>query len=391
MYGLVRMTSPSRIRMLAGHLRHQSRLKIADWRDTEHKRPLRHPAWHWQDIGGARVISRSYPLFPDVVHGQHPRIPAPKNWCPRPDLELDNALPFGWDPIYHTHFIQPFQPVKLWRNTIAICGYIEDAKTPSDKNLGLSLLNQLFERMRAFTVWQDEAAFIENRFEYRSDRFTIPAPWVSAIANAFAILACLRALPHLDLRSEMAAYAQAYRVVQLEGRSPLPRWISYRDRRGYLWFDEYPQPRARATRVKNGHIFSVLALHEASLFLPGLGLEVLVQAGAATIEDYALCFRRPNKRSLYALGRRRKPDYLPNRAMRQLYQLYQLTGEPRFLAYGDLFVADAERLVDDDLMQPVHATRSETTRLRQAFEQARSELNSVENPHRQSATPRHGQ
>lgn len=363
------MTSRSRLRMIGGHLRHQARLKLADWRDTERKRPIRHDPWHWQSVGATDVVSRAYPLFPKPVHGQHPRIAVPDDWFPCPDLGLDTALPFGWDPIYHTHFTQPFQPVKLWRNTIALSHYIENAATSADRHAALTLLNMLFDRMRDFTIRQDGGAFIENRFDYRSDRFTIPAPWVSAIANAFAILACLRALPHIDMKSDIAAYAQAYRIVQAAGRAGPARWISYRDRRGYLWFDEYPQPRGKATRVKNGHIFSVLALHEASLIQPDTGLDELARAGAATIESYALCFRRPNKRSLYALGRRRKPDYLPNRAMRQLYQLYQLTGEQRFIDYGDLFVADAERLVDHDLMQAVSATRAETIRLRRMFEQ----------------------
>jgi hypothetical protein len=317
------------------------------------------------------VWCRNYDLLPRTVSGHHPKILPPEGWCPDPGLELNAALPYPWDPIYSTHFVQPFQPVKLWRNAIALAAYLEAGPAPGDRARAMAVLAALIDRMRTFTVTEGDAAFIENRFDYVSGREHIPGPWVSAITNAFAILACLRLERHMDLSDEARAYARAYLKVHDCGTPAPARWISYRDRHRLLWFDEYPKPGGQATRVKNGHIFAVLALHELALRFPDTGADRLVRAGATTIEATSACFRRPGIRSRYALGRWFKSDYLVNRAMRQLYQLYELCGARHFLDYGDLFVKDSGHTLAPGVLESVRESRAQAVRVRQAYEAAR--------------------
>ncbi|WP_417525595.1 hypothetical protein [Marinovum sp.] len=302
----------------------------------------------------APVLIRRYPLAAKVVSSQHPAVDVPAGWTPDPTLPLEQALPFPWEEAYATR--QPFQPVRLWRNAIAL-RRVSEARADLARQDGIErIARQLAGRMRDFTVHDGDAAFIENRFDDPVDPVIPPAPWVSAIANAFAILACGQLAPLAGTAGDRAAYGRAFRRIHAAGTVPPDRWITLRDRHGYLWFDEYPRPAGGSTRVKNGHVFAVLALHELGLedpaFLP------LVQAGATTMEAYAACFRRPGLRSLYALDLWRKGDYLPNRAMRQLYQLHELTAAPAFLQQGDLFAEDFAHRLADSARQGVQAARS---------------------------------
>jgi len=135
------------------------------------------------------------------AHGHPPHIDVPDGWQPHPETPLEQTLPYPWDHTYRTHFKQPFQPVMLWRNTLALCRYIEKDFDPNQRKLALDVLTQLFARMQEFTVQTDGAAWIENRFDYRNKEVVLPAPWVSGLGNAFAlrrltdpILRVLRAL-----------------------------------------------------------------------------------------------------------------------------------------------------------------------------------------------------
>jgi len=310
------------------------------------------------------VVSCDYALAPRAGGGHHPVIDVPDGWTPDPAAPLDAALPYPWDAEYLDR--QPFQPVKLWRNAIALNRYIATAPGPAQAEKARALAAQLVARMRDYTVWQDGAAFVENRFTDPHQSIVPPTPWVSAIANAFALMAC-RQLNHLlDLEDDIEGYGKAFLRPHQMGATPPDRWITVRDKRGYLWFDEYPLPRGKTTRVKNGHIFAVLALHELSLHDPRY--RPLVQAGATTIDAYALCFRRKKLRSRYCLRYWRKPDYLAHRAMRQLYQLYELTGDAAFLDYGDQFLADFSVGMTDELKAVVAASRETATTRRKAHE-----------------------
>ena len=286
------------------------------------------------------VQTKPYAVLTECVLGHRPAATLPNAWQLKPTAALEDCLPFPWDHTYRSQYKQAFQPVMLWRNTLALCTKIECETDSKKANSTKVILRKLMERMQEFTIEAEGAAWLENRFEYDNDRVLLPAPWVSGIGNAFAILACLRMRKHLPTTKLAQGYARAYLNPYILGQPRPQRWISARDARGYLWLEEYPTPKGRLIHIKNGHIFAVLALHEMSLLDPDAGFAPLVTAGATTIEAYASCLRRPGQTSLYAMNWWNKPDYLPARAIRQLYQLYHLTGAESFLKQGDLFMQD---------------------------------------------------
>lgn len=302
-----------------------------------------------------------YRLLDRPVLGHRPDVPLPEGWVPRAAAPLEDSLPFPWDPLYREDLKHPFQPVKLWRNALVLCDLIEQNPGSTRARSARSILRQLVLRMQEYTVEAEGAAWLENRFDYEDREVFIPRPWVSGIGNAFAILACLRMHRHLPTLDLAQRYARAYRTPYVQGQARPERWITARDARGYLWFEEYPTHKGRLLHIKNGHIFAVLALHEMSLLTPEAetraALQAYVRAGASTIAAYAPCLRRPAQTSLYALNWHDKPDYLPARAVRQLYQLSHLTGSQAFLTQGDLFLQDMKDEIDTQTQVDLAATR----------------------------------
>lgn len=280
---------------------------------------------------------------------------------PDPDLHL----PDPWDSIYRKKFRQAMQPVKLWSNANYLAEEIEAAAAPGAPSevkvrakAAMALLAALIARMRDFTVpadpaHPDGAAFLESRFDFSQANLRIPGPWVSGIANAFAILACCRlvqVLPDAGLQADIRRYADAYLMLRHEAPPPEHvqplRWISYLDADRHLWFEEYPMPDGRVNLVLNGHIFAVMALHQAAALWPGRGYEALVQGGIATVEARFHAFLRRGTSNLYSLCGPRKGDYLPLRTIRQQYELYLLTGAPAFVENAMLAMGDCAHMLD---------------------------------------------
>lgn len=300
------------------------------------------------------ILFRPYPFCPQSDLGMMLDIDPPAQWVPDPDKPLDEALPFAWDKDYADIFRQPFQPALVWRNACALCRALDASPPGTARHVALrKLLTALVGRLRSYLIAEGEVLFVENRFEFRQLGVHIPAGWVSAIANAFAILAAVQIeprLPELGLWDDIRGLADAFAIVHREGTPPPARWISFCDTTGYLWFEEYPMPGGVPNLVLNGHIFAVLALFKADGLFPGRGYDLLAKAGAMTIEEHAPLFRRKDKTNIYSLRGHRKGDYLPERTVRQQLQLYLLTGAPRFLSYARAFRTDMQAVLDADAL-----------------------------------------
>lgn len=295
-------------------------------------------------------LLRPYTLCPQVDLPMMLDLDPPVDWIADPEKPLDEALPFPWDHDYPEVFHQDFQPALAWRNACALCRALDATPPGSNRHQALrQLLATLVARQRAYLVQEGGALFVENRFEFRQVGVFIPKPWVSGIANAFALLTAVQIeprMPELGLIDDIRGLADAFAIVLPEGQRPPARWITYRDSAGYLWFEEYPMPGGKPNFVLNGHIFAVLALFKAHGLLPGRGYDLLAKAGAMTVEENAPLFRRKGKTNIYSLRGHRKGDYLPERTVRQQLQLYMLTGSARFLAYARAFRTDMETVLD---------------------------------------------
>ncbi|UYV37401.1 D-glucuronyl C5-epimerase family protein [Rhodobacteraceae bacterium D3-12] len=292
---------------------------------------------------------RPYRLCAQSQLAIDPPTALPPGWTPDVSVPLDDALPFPWDEDYRVAHAQAFQPVRFWQNATALAALVADARARgTGAEDAEEMLIALVKRMRDYIRKVDGARFIENRFTFSSAGMKLPYGWVSGIANAFVILGCVAAvqvLPGRGLEEDVRRLADAYARIFAEGSNPPDPWISYRDRNGFLWFEEYPEPGGQPNLVLNGHIFAVFALFRASGFWPGHGYAEMAQAGAATVEAYVPLFRRKGKVNIYALRGQRRSDYLPLRTIRQQYQLYQLTGSMTFLAHARAFRQDMAELL----------------------------------------------
>ena len=276
---------------------------------------------------------------------------APDGWRPDATLPLEQALPFPWDGIYRDEFRQDFQPSKLWSNAVALCDALrchglDDPRAAPIREIAAALI----ERMRSHTVDVERFSCIENRFRFTSAGMDLPRGWVSGIGNAFAILACCEInqwFPEFALLHDIRRYADAYFSICVEGHAAPERWISFADRNGYLWFEEYPMPGGQANLVLNGHVYATLALFRALAVWPDPAYTELVRAGATTAEAHGLHFRREGAAPLYALRGTARPDYLPERCVRQQYQLFNLTGSKHFLDCARLLRKDMATSFDD--------------------------------------------
>jgi hypothetical protein len=276
---------------------------------------------------------------------------APEGWRPDATLPLEQALPLPWDEIYRDEFGQNFQPSKLWSNAVALCDALrrhglDDPRAGQIRDI----IAALIDRMRSHTINVGRLSFIDNRFRFTTYSIDLPQGWVSGIGNAFAILACCeinRLLPEFALLRDIRRYADAFFSICVEGHEPPERWISFVDRNGYLWFEEYPMPGGRANLVLNGHVYATLALFRALAVWPDPAYAELVRAGATTAEAYGLHFLREGAAPLYALRGTARPDYLPERCVRQQYQLFNLTGSKHFLDCARLLRKDMATAFDD--------------------------------------------
>jgi hypothetical protein len=269
----------------------------------------------------------------------------PDGWTPGAATDLDRALPFAWDPLYTDTFGQDFQPVKFWKNAAVLCQALDrTSANDADRERLIALIMALVDRMRSYTVEVSHISFIENRFAFTSPGISVHPGWVSAISNAFAILGCceiVKRLPGSGVMRDIRRLADAYFHINVEGQLSRPdRWITMVDTNGYVWFDEYPMEDGRATLVLNGHIFAILALYKTLAILPDPALHEMARAGITTAEAYTPNFRRAGKANLYSLHGGYRSDYLPTRSVRQQYELYKLTGAPRFLGYARAFRSD---------------------------------------------------
>jgi hypothetical protein len=295
----------------------------------------------------------------------------PDGWRPDPGLDLDASLPDAWDATYRMEFGQLFQPVKLWSNANMLARFIEQAASPEDAAAARRILEHMIDRMRMFTLTDGTAAFIENRFDFTQHGVHIPGPWVSGIANAFAILACRRmcdVLPHHGLEHDIRAYANAYISAWTEGQAGPDRWISYIDAAGHLWFEEYPMPGGQPDLVLNGHIFAILALHTADALWPGHGYSGFVRGGLATVKADFTKFLRRGKTNIYSLRGPRKSDYLPLRTLRQQYELYLLSGDTVFLKNAVRTVLDLSAVTDPQELRRANESGMKCIDRRHAFE-----------------------
>ena len=183
-------------------------------------------------------------------------------------------------------------------------------------------------------------------FPARSSAVVNRPPWYSGYAQGFALSFFVRLWEQTAADRYRALADQTYNTLRNLGRGPKP-WVSWIDRRGYVWIDEYPE---QLDQTFNGHVFALFGLHDyfemtkrRDLYSPQrhASVHALIRGGITTIRAYAATFRNPGAVSDYCLA-----HHVRNRAyhpihVRQLRHLAVITGDRWFARMANLFDADA--------------------------------------------------
>lgn len=266
-----------------------------------------------------------------------------KGWSPDTDRgkDLGKRLPVGWSEFYYTLYPGRYEPAIVYQNFIRIANYI--AANPDKRAACLKLEEELLELTYETLTERDGMKFVASDYEH--DRFDhVMAPgWVSSIQNALVLRGLCRmqdVCPNKPRRKLIRELAGAYRIINSARRRLDRPWFSWVDADGYIWFDEYPTDASEPSRVLNGHIHAVYGLYYARRHLRWKWVERFLQGGLATLRAKTHCFQVTNNINRYDLRPGYKPDYNPERTIRQQRELARLTGDPYFDEMADIFARD---------------------------------------------------
>lgn len=192
------------------------------------------------------------------------------------------------------------------------------------------------------------AIWFPYRFTYPPGPTSMPVnrpPWYSGYAQGFALSFFVRLWEQTRDDGHRALADLSYNSLRNLGRGPKP-WVSWIDRRDYLWIDEYPE---QLDQTFNGHVFALFGLHDyfvmtrdRELYSAARHASVLalLRGGITTIRAYASTFRNPGAVSDYCLAHHARNRHYHPIHVRQLRHLAVITGDPWFTRMANLFAAD---------------------------------------------------
>jgi len=220
----------------------------------------------------------------------------------------------------------PFHPLEWAHNVLNAASYAEQANRLEESR---PLLDRLVEQAMEHANESGTAFYLRYPFRYQLADKTLEAPWFSGIAQAYVLVAWIK-LYRVTGETKFKGLAEkTYRSFQQirskEGQKG--PWVSFVDKAGYLWFEEYPCPKDPQPRVLNGHICAIMGLYCYYRMDPNPETLALIRAGITTVCRYFNEFRRPGSIiKYYLIGE--YEDYSPGRAVMQQEWLYKITGDP---------------------------------------------------------------
>lgn len=191
--------------------------------------------------------------------------------------------------------------------------------------------------------WLVDHAIISGDFavyEYANPwYYNLTPPWRSAMANGQALQVLVRA--HKITVDER--YLTTARSLLRALQTPVEQGgLTYQTEDGW-WFEEYICSDGSQPRVLNGMIFTWLGIREYFDYTADPAAQILLQQGLRAIKARLPDYNRPNGYSSYdALGQPAGEYHAIHVDL--LNQLYQLTAEPLFRQYRDLWAAYRGRL-----------------------------------------------
>ncbi|MEW6111989.1 MAG: D-glucuronyl C5-epimerase family protein [Thermodesulfobacteriota bacterium] len=220
----------------------------------------------------------------------------------------------------------PFHPLEWAHNVLNAASYAQQTNKLEESR---QLIDTLVKQAMDYAKESGSAWYLGYPFQFRLADKTLENPWFSGIAQAYVMAAWIRLYrvtgetKFKDLAEK--TYRSFLQIRKKEGQKA--PWVSFVDKAGYLWFEEYPSPTDPQPRVLNGHICAIMGLYSYYRLEPNPETLALIRAGITTVSRYFNEFRRPGSTpNYYLIGE--YADYRPARAVAQQEWLYKITGDP---------------------------------------------------------------
>lgn len=198
-----------------------------------------------------------------------------------------------------------FQPVSALEQGIACVQQYKKSKDPSLLRIAESELQLLNE---AYPVNSKGERWITYAFPFalhQQKALTINPPWNSGMAQGLALELSTSlyfitgAQNFLQLAKEY--FAPLEHVIKEKDLTKAPRFVTFMDPSGYVWFEEYAGD-ISPMRVINGHLYATLGIYDFWQVTGDHKARDLFLGGVETIRHYFPDFRNPGAPSWYSLG-----------------------------------------------------------------------------------------
>lgn len=182
-------------------------------------------------------------------------------------------------------------------------------------------------------------------YRFKVDLFGDPSdvmrpPWYSALSQGTALSLFVRLEQITGDRHWGEAAAATFSSFPRVRSATLP-WVSFVDRTGHLWLEEYPKnPPAQ---VLNGHIYALFGVYEYALATGSPLARQVFDGAVTTVKDEIDEFRVPGQISYYSLRRHVQYSSYHDVVIGQLQTLAAITGDRFFAHEAHLFTVDERK------------------------------------------------
>ena len=162
--------------------------------------------------------------------------------------------------------------------------------------------------------------------------------WVNANSHGLVLSFVSR---YYRITGNKKRFADAKRLVAAYRQRPKnERWFSDTTKKGYLWFEHWPD--GKHTHTLNAHLNAMFGLYDYWLVTGSPLARDLFLGGAKTVRDKLRMFRRPGDLSRYSLRVEHGTLHYHETHIAQLRVLAKITGSAWFDHMADRFVKDEE-------------------------------------------------
>ncbi|MEV6493980.1 D-glucuronyl C5-epimerase family protein, partial [Actinoplanes sp. NPDC051633] len=197
------------------------------------------------------------------------------------------------------------------------------------------------QRLWDTRVVRSDAWFYPYRFPFTMHGLApeYRTPWYSMMAQGRALSFFIRLYRVTGTENWAAAAHHTFHSFLLPPAVGKPWGVHVVD--DHLVLDEYPDPtRIRGDLTYNGHNYSAFGLYDYWVWTRNADALLLLQGAMTTTRDWSARYRRPGWRSRYCLTHGGDARRYHGVHMRQLAQLYAISGDGYFARLADTYYND---------------------------------------------------